>query len=130
MDEALALANRHKELLPFMGAALAAFFAALWTVLQFALTQRRERQKHVFETYHKLVEGLVDAGSQTGTLKVDRQCAIIYELRFYSRYRSLTRRMLAGLRIAWVASLGPQSRIIQEIDLTLKALPTRPWDRD
>lgn len=130
MDDALELATKYKELLPFAGIALATFFAALWTVIQFALTQRRDRQKHVFETYHKLVEDLVDSGGQGRIAKIDRQCAIIYELRFYSRYRSVTRRMLLGLQSTWGTPTGAYPRIAEEIDLTLKALPKRFWHRD
>lgn len=130
MDDALELANKYKELLPFAGVALATFFAALWTVIQFALTQRKDRKKHVFETYHKLVEDLVDSGGQGRVARVDRQCAIIYELRSYSRYRSLTRRMLSGLLTSWGGPAGAHPRIIEEINLTLKALPKRFWHRD
>lgn len=130
MEENLALALKYKELIPFAGIAVAAFFGAIWTVLQFALTNRRERKKHIFETYHKLIEDLVDSGGQGRVAKVDRQCAVIYELRFYPRYRSHTRRMLVGLLSAWSEPAGVNPRIAEEIDLTLKAMPKRFWHRE
>lgn len=130
MTNLFELAIRYKELLPLIGATIAAAGASCWTVLQYALTQRRERQKQIFATYHKLIEDLVENGGPNGVPRLDRQCAIVYELRFFKRYRPVTRRMLFGLKATWLSSLGPDSRLIHEIDLTLKAIAKRFWERE
>lgn len=47
-----------------------------------------------FVTYHKLIDELVDEKSHpSGKLMLDRQIAIIYELRNFPKYYKVTHRM-------------------------------------
>lgn len=125
MIELFQLIEQYKEILPFLGAAVAALAGAFWAAIQFALSQRREREKREFDTFHKLVEDLVDGKGNNP--KIDRQAAVVYELRFFTRYRPYTRRMLTKLRSYWIPHIGPENSLIDEIDLTLHALRRRWW---
>lgn len=57
-----------------------------------------------FEVFHKLVKELVEPPSEGQGLYVDRQAAIIFELRKFKRYHPYTLRMLRGLQAKWCAS--------------------------
>jgi hypothetical protein len=65
-----------------------------------------------------LIERLVSPGEQ-GKLFLDRQIAIVFELRHFPRYFECTERILTGLKQSWGGQ--PEiSRLIHEIELTLK----------
>jgi len=104
-------------------AGLGIFGAAIafsWSVLQFILERRRESHEKQFEAFHKLVKELVSPGSDR-TLWIDRQAAIVFELRHFPRYYEFTERMLEGLKIKWEAdSEFRWPRLLEEINLTLQ----------
>ena len=97
--------------------AVAAF---LWPVFQFVITRRRDLQFREFEVYHRLIKELVMPDPQEGVLWMDRQAAVVFELRHFPRYYAFTGRTPRGLRVQWVAAGFP--RLIEEIDLTLEFL--------
>ncbi len=97
---------------------VAVFF---WPVLQFILTRQREADWREFETYHRLIKELVQPDTGMEHVKLDRQIAVVFELRHFPRYRELTIRLLRGMRASWVAN-SANKRLIDEIDLTLGAL--------
>lgn len=82
-----------------------------------ALLKLREYLKDKrFKTYHELIDELVnETRNPDRVIKLDRQIAIIFELRNFTNYYPVTRRILAGLRELW----ANQVRVIKEIDLTL-----------
>jgi len=55
-------------------------------------------------------------------IKLDRQIAIIFELRNYTNYYPVTHRILTDLKVTW----KDQPRIIKEIDLTLDFI-SKEW---
>jgi hypothetical protein len=66
-----------------------------------------------------------------GTVYIDRQAAIIFELRHFPRYYGFTERMLTRLRNKWVKDQAPHwvkdqappdDVLIKEIDLTLEQI--------
>lgn len=64
---------------------------AAWTYIQ---TKRADQRQLRFQNYHQLVQWLIQ-GDQTAPLpSIDRQLAVVFELRNYREYRSATVRIL------------------------------------
>ena len=72
-----------------------------------------------FDVYHKLVKELSEPHIDEASMYLDRQAAVIYELRNFKRYYSFTKRMLDGLNEKWSESPGKYSRLLNELKLTL-----------
>ena len=109
------------------GPALSAFGAGIafvWTIIQFLAVRAQEAKNREFEVFHKLIKELVEPPTPDGSLYVDRQCAILFELRFFLRYYPVTQRTLLGLKAKWSDLLteGKYDRLLEEIELTLKYL--------
>lgn len=75
-----------------------------------------------FEIYHKLVKELVESESQSGEIYSDRQTAILYELKNFSRYYPHSLRMLKGLREQWDKTPGRFPRLIEELDIAIATI--------
>ena len=109
--------------------ALAILLAALtfvWPVVQFILVRRKEQRAHEFEAFHRLIKELVSPGSDTQFIWIDRQMAVLFELRHFPRYYEVTVRILNGLREKW--SADPEfkwPRLIEELDLTVEYIRHR-----
>ena len=103
--------------------ALIAAITFLWNLVQFLWTRARESRERQFETYHNLVKELVQGDSPDPNVSayVDRQAAVVFELRHFPRYYGYTERMLTGLQEIWT-----KQRILDEADLTLKYI-RRTW---
>jgi len=102
---------------------IGAIIAFIWPVVQFVITRRRDLQFREFETYHRLIKELVSPDSQDKVTWIDRQAAVVFELRHFPRYFEFSARTLRGLRSKWTAD--PKfvyPRLIEEVDLTLKFL--------
>lgn len=87
-----------------------------------------------FEVYHKLIKELVGPPSENGALYVDRQAAIIFEIKNFKRYFPYSLRMLEGLKTNWHARAGVHQRVLTEMELTIEhikqsLLPFIPADR-
>ena len=121
MDEIFRLIATHGTALGTVGAAIA--FA--WSVFQFFSVRAREARSREFETFHRLVKELVEPTAQGGSLYIDRQCAVLYELRFFPRYYPFTRRTLLGLKEKWTLSASQFPRILEELDITLNVIERR-----
>lgn len=98
--------------------------AFTWSVVQFLIVRNRESRAREFETYHWLIKELVEPPLQNGVLYIDRQCAILFELRFFPRYFPFTRRTLLGLRHKWSSAQEQYPRLLEELDLTLQYIGT------
>lgn len=99
---------------------LGAAIAFTWSVAQFILVRRKELEAREFESYHRLIKELVSMDPETKSLWMDRQIAVIFELRHFPRYYEVTARILTGLREYWGQDAQLQSsRLMQELDLTL-----------
>jgi hypothetical protein len=103
-------------------AALIAAITFFWNMVQFLWTRTKESRERQFETYHKLVKVLVSGDSSD--VSIDRQAAVVFELRHFPRYYGYTERMLKNLKEALREEGKP--RILDEIDLTLQYV-RRKW---
>lgn len=93
---------------------LFALCAGVWAFIKFREYVRDKR----FKTYHQLIDELVnETRNQDRIIKLDRQIAIIFELRNFVSYYSVTKRILSGLKEDWKDS---NPRVITEINLTLE----------
>lgn len=99
--------------------ALGASSIFIFGVYKFLVERKETHYWKEFDTYHRLIKELVEP--QAGlALYIDRQTAILFELRFYKRYYSHSLRMLKGLRQKWGAEPNQFPRIIEELDLTIE----------
>jgi hypothetical protein len=89
--------------------------AFAFSVVQFVIVRSRESRDREFDKYHSLIKQLV-APDEKGSMYLDRQIAVLFELRHFPRYFECTQRILSGLKETWKAPSW--SRLIQEIDLT------------
>lgn len=78
--------------------ALAGVFGATLAAVRYFMERSRDARWKEFETYHKMVKDLVEPEVKDGDMRVDRQCALIYEFRFFRRYYPQTLRMLKALQ--------------------------------
>lgn len=107
-----------------------AIVAVGWPAIQFMLQRRRESRERQFETYHRLIKELIVGDSTAASdspdaaaaavVWIDRQGAIVFELRNFRRYYPYTERMLVGLKKKWLDEGTGKPRIMEEIDLTLQ----------
>jgi hypothetical protein len=99
--------------------ALGASATFIWSAIQFFLGRRQDRQTREFEAFHRLIKELVEPDERSGATWVDRQVAVVFELRHFPRYFEVTYRILAGLREAWGQHQGNTTRLLEEMDRTL-----------
>lgn len=71
-----------------------------------------------FEVFHKLIKELVEPSCEHNLKYLNRQIAIIFELRNYKRYYPVSLRILKGLKESW--SKPEFKRLIDEIDISIK----------
>jgi hypothetical protein len=89
---------------------------------------RERREAHYwkeFEVFHKLVRELVEPPGEGQALYLDRQSAILFELRNFKRYYPYSLCMLKGLRANWTAVPNRFPRLIEELDLTVAFLESK-----
>jgi len=92
----------------------------LWTVYQYRDSRRRDQDLKEFENFHKLIKELVQP--QEGVLYVDRQTAILFELRHFKRYYSFSYRTLIGLKEKWEKVPDQFPRLLEELNMTIDFL--------
>lgn len=96
-----------------------------WTVIQYLDTRKREQNLREFEHFHKLLKELVQPDDDKGTMYIDRQTAIIYELRHFKRYYPYSLRTLKGLLGKWQKVPDQYPRILEEAKLTIEYLEAK-----
>lgn len=84
-------------------AILLATLTFVWPIVQFILVRRKEQQSHEFEAFHRLLKELVSHDSDTEVIWIDRQMAVLFELRHFPRYYEVIVRILFNLREKWSA---------------------------
>ncbi|MES2950686.1 MAG: hypothetical protein V4858_19305 [Pseudomonadota bacterium] len=117
MNEVLTMLTTNAAALTAVGAAV----AFIWSVIQFVLVRKRDQEHREFEIYHRLVKELVATDPETKVVWIDRQTAVLFELRRFKRYHELTLRTLLGLRNKW--SNDPEfnfPRLLEELDITVE----------
>jgi hypothetical protein len=108
--------SSNTAVLSILGAAV----AFVWSTSQQVSQRKAEAREREFQAFHRLVKELVSPDTADGVMRLDRQCAVVFELRHFPRYYQFTERMLAGLRKVWANDSSSQRlRLIEEIDLTL-----------
>lgn len=81
-----------------------------------------------FKTYHDLIDQMVNEQREADRkIKLDRQIAVIYELRNFQEYFDVSIRILKGLKKEWENNNNP--RVIEEIDLTLDYMESNWFSR-
>jgi hypothetical protein len=70
--------------------------------IQYILIKRAEEKDRAFEAYHRLIKELVQGdGSGQDPVFLDRQVAVVYELRNFPDYYPVTLRILRRSRLQW-----------------------------
>lgn len=88
--------------------------------IQYLLIKRSEEKARKFENYHRLIKELVQGDGEKSSPFVDRQMAVIYELRNFPAYYPVTKRILMRSKKSWGFSLNLWSgNLIAEADKTL-----------
>jgi hypothetical protein len=93
----------------------------LGAIIQYILNKRSEANRQQFETYHSLIKQLVEREDPTQPMRLDRQIAVVYELKNFKRYFPVTLRILRGLKIDWV-DYGPidkRTRLLDELEIAI-----------
>jgi len=121
MNEALELFSKYGTTFSAIGAAV----AFVWSVFQFFSVRAREARARDFETFHRLIKELVEPPSKGASLYIDRQCAVLFELRFFPRYFPFTLRTLLALKRKWKESAAQYPRILEELDITIRFIEMR-----
>ena len=117
MDTFLKAISTNAVALSTIGTAIA--FA--WSVIQFVLVRMRDEKHREFEIYHRLIKELVTPDSESKVTWIDRQTAVLFELRRFKRYHELTLRTLLGLREQWSKNNdSTYPRLLEELDLTVE----------
>lgn len=98
----------------------------IWTVYQYRDTRKRDQDLKEFENYHKLIKELVQPDNLAKEVMfVDRQAAIIFELRHFKRYYAFSYRTLLGLKEKWEKVPNQYPRLLNECDLTIDFLKSK-----
>ncbi len=113
--------------------AIGAALVFLFGVYKYLHDQRQFHRWKEFEVFHKLVRELVEPDAKDQAMYIDRQAAVIFELRSFKRYYPYTLRMLLGLRGKWgdggVREKYP--RLVEELNLTIAYLERKGrWRRN
>ncbi|MBK9049326.1 MAG: hypothetical protein IPL74_22500 [Bacteroidetes bacterium] len=104
---------------------LIAYFSLVLPIFKYLQDKRKEERNKRFENYHKLIDDLV--GGQPGKqVMLDRQIAIIFELRHFNEYFPVTLRILGSLKLTWANS---DKRLLNELALTEKYINSSWFDR-
>jgi hypothetical protein len=100
--------------------ALSLIIGGFWSILQFNENIKDKR----FKTYHELIDELVNEQRQPDRhIKLDRQIAIVYELRNFKKYFPVSIRILEGLKESWKNIPS----ITKEIELSISYMKTKKW---
>ncbi|MDD3897276.1 MAG: hypothetical protein PHU04_05590 [Candidatus Peribacteraceae bacterium] len=101
--------------------AISLISAAFWALFQYGQKNKDKR----FSTYHDLVDQLVnEQRNPDRIIKLDRQIAVVYELRNFKNYFPVSIRILNGFK-----GVCTDKRIIEEIDLTVQYMESSLWKR-
>ena len=77
MTQLITWLSSHASGLGILGAAV----AFIWSTTQQVAQRKRESREHEFHAFHKLVKDLVSPETADGVIRLDRQAAVVFELR-------------------------------------------------
>jgi hypothetical protein len=98
-----------------------------WTVFTYLSIKKQDLKERRFEAYHKLIQQLVEREDPNQPLRLDRQIAVIFELRNFKEYFPVTLRILLGLKESWV-DYGPKqkrNRLHEELDESISFIKSK-----
>lgn len=93
----------------------------IWQLIQFFVSRSSDAKNRQFEAYHRLIRELVQPTDGPATM-IDRQIAVVFELRRFKFYGEVTTRILTGLQNEWRDKGKLDLRLDQELELTLNWL--------
>jgi hypothetical protein len=99
-----------------------AIVPVVWGAMTYLAQKRQELRAKRFETYHLLIKRLVEREDKNLPMMLDRQLAVVFELRNFQEYYDPSLRIIKGLRDAWAGQYGPKDknkRLIEEMDATI-----------
>ncbi len=94
----------------------------VFTAWRYLAQKRKELRSERFNIYHRLIKQLVEPEDEKIPIKLDRQLAVVFELRRFPEYFEPSLLILKGLRQGWShnAQAGdPRQRLWDEIDDTV-----------
>ena len=97
----------------------------VWVVWQYFALKRREMRSERFNVYHDLIKQLVEQEEKDRPKKLDRQLAVVFELRRFPEYYEPSLRILKGLRQAWGQQAQRTDRgnpLMDEMDATIEKI--------
>ena len=116
MTQLVGWLSSNTAVLSILGAAV----AFVWSTIQHVAQRKAEAREREFQAFHRLVKELVSPDPADGVTRIDRQAAVVFELRHFPRYYEFTERMLVGLKKTWASVPLQFPSLIEEIDLTLR----------
>ncbi len=96
-----------------------AIIPAAWSFIRYLSLKSKELRFERFKIYHQLVRELVEPEAEGRGMMLDRQIAIVFELRNFPEYHEVTLRMLEGLKRSWDTGHPKFKRLLDEMDLTI-----------
>ncbi|MES2154080.1 MAG: hypothetical protein V4510_03005 [bacterium] len=102
-------------------AVILAFVPLAWATSSYLSVKRQELRERRFAAFHQLIQKLVEPENPNLPMKLDRQVAIVFELRNFKEYYPVTLRIFKGLRETW-AEQGPErkrARLDAELELAI-----------
>ncbi|GEM_PF-1345374 len=97
----------------------------LFAGLRYIRLRSDELRFKKFEIYHNLIRQLVQSESPSGIMYVDRQIAIVFELRNFPEYYELSIRLLFGLKDSWADKAGFNHRLLEEMNNSMAFMNKR-----
>lgn len=91
------LSSNTAAALSILGAAIAFIVSTILQIVQ----RKAEADERQFRAFHKIVEKVVSPERTDGMVYIDRQAAVVFELRHFPRYYDFTERMLGRLKKKW-----------------------------
>ena len=87
------------------------------TAMAFIWNKVIEARRHRFETFHALLGNVIRGRGDKPF--VDEQAAALYELRRYTNYYPVLKRILPGLKEHWKSIGITNATLLHELDLTM-----------
>lgn len=110
--------NQNAQTLAIIVAILIAVIPAFWSFMSYLNLKNKELRHERFKIYHELVRDLVQPDTPGQPMSMDRQIAVVFELRNFEEYYEVTLRMLEGLKEVWADP--PFDRLTKEIGHTIE----------
>ncbi len=117
MDFILKLLN-----IPTAVSIIGATLAVAWNIYKYVDSKRTEINHKEFELFQKLIQNLVKPEDEKGTMYVDQQTTMLYELRHFPRYYPFSLRTVQGLNEKWKMVPNQFPRLLDEAKRTIEFL--------